>query len=68
MLEIICNAKEFEKVLRGAPQWELLLRYLERNNISVSVWQADHEEEPVFTQIPSGKTFLKDLKDAADLS
>lgn len=53
MLDIIYNSDEFEHILNGSPQWELLLRHLERNKISVSVWRAGHEEKPVFTQIPA---------------
>lgn len=51
MVEIVCTSQEFAKTLKDSVQWQLLIRYLERQGVSASIW-VEGEDHPAFAQIP----------------
>lgn len=51
MVEIVCTCPEVAQVLGQSVQWKLLIKYLERQGVSASIW-VEGEEIPTFSQVP----------------
>ncbi|HEY9736855.1 MAG TPA: hypothetical protein V6D06_11250 [Trichocoleus sp.] len=51
MVEIVCTCPKLAQTLGESVQWKLLMRYLERQGVSASIW-VEGEETPAFAQVP----------------